>query len=141
MISPMTKSVSPHPTAGTAGRLYVGNLALLATHQADAAYWQEWDVFGLPGGLVFFLLFNVGAVALLAFGLVRVAEGAPSARGFAVLCAAVGLLTCALHAIFLRLDRTAFWTPASLGLLSAILLASIAQLLRLPSAKEPPGHR
>jgi len=120
-------------------RLYVANLALLATHQADAAYWHEWDVFGVPGGLPFFLLFNVAAVALLGVGLVRVAEGAPSARGFAILCALVGLFTCALHGVFLRLDRTAFWTPESIALFVAIAATSIAQLLRLPTRKERQG--
>jgi uncharacterized membrane protein len=48
----------------------------------------------------------------------------------------VGLFTCALHAAFLGLDRTAFWTPESLGLLLAVLLTSIAQLLRLPPGRE-----
>jgi len=124
--------MSTRPKARTDVRLYVANLALLATHQADAAYWHEWDVFGVPGGLPFFLLFNLAAVALLGAGLVRVAERAPSARGFAALCAGLGLLTCTLHAVFLGLDGTAFWTPESLGLLLAVLLTSVAQLLRLP---------
>jgi hypothetical protein len=114
--------------------LYVANLALLTTHQADAAYWHEWDVFGVPGGISFFLAFNLGAVALVAAGLVRVAQGAGSARRSAVICAGVGLFTVALHAVFLWLDRTAFWTPSSLGVLLGVLVLSIAQLLRLPGA-------
>jgi hypothetical protein len=118
----------------TATRLYVGNLALLATHQADAAFWHEWDVFGVPGGLPVFLAFNLGAVALVAAGLVRVAEGAPSARRAALLCAALGLLTVALHLVFLWMDRTAFWTPSSIGVLLGVLVLSIAQLLLLPGA-------
>jgi hypothetical protein len=131
--------MSAYPKARTDVWLYVANLALLATHQADAAYWHEWDVFGVPGGLPFFLLFNVAAVALLGTGLVRVAEGSSSARGFAIVCAGVGLFTGALHAIFLGLDRTAFWAPESLGLLIAVLLTSIAQLLRLPPRRKGQG--
>jgi hypothetical protein len=119
----------------TASRLYVGNLALLTTHQADAAYWHEWDVFGVPGGLSFFLAFNLVAVALVAAGLVRVAQGATSARRSAVFCAGVGLFTVALHAVFLWLDRTAFWTPVSLGVLVGVLATSVAQLLWLPAAQ------
>lgn len=92
--------MSANPKVRTDVWLYVANLSLLATHQADAAYWHEWDVFGVPGGLPFFLLFTVTAVALLGTGLVRVAEGAPA-----------------------------------LGLLLAVLLTSIAQLLRLPPRK------
>jgi hypothetical protein len=123
-----------HPRTRSATRLYVANLALLTTHQADAAYWHEWDVFGVPGGISFFLAFNLGAVALVAAGLVRVAQGAGSARRSAVICAGVGLFTVALHAVFLWLDRTAFWTPSSLGVLLGVLVLSIAQLLRLPGA-------
>jgi hypothetical protein len=114
--------------------LYLGNVALLSTHQADAAYWHEWDVFGVPGGLPVFLAFNIVAVALVAVGLVRVAEGAPSARRAAGLCAALGLFTVALHAVFLWLDRDAFWTPASLAILFGVLALSVAQLLQLPAS-------
>jgi hypothetical protein len=113
-------------------RLYVANLALLTTHQADAAYWQEWNVFGVPGGLPFFLLFNLLAVALLASGLVQVTEGAQHARRFALLCAATGLVTVGLHAFFLTRDTTAFATPASILVLVAILGVSLAQLRALP---------
>jgi hypothetical protein len=126
--------MTPQPRTRSATRLYVANLALLTTHQADAAYWHEWDVFGVPGGISFFLAFNLGAVALVAAGLVRVAEGAPSARRAAVLCAALGLVTVALHAVFLWLDRTAFWTPSSIGVLLGVFVLSIAQLLHLPGA-------
>ena len=108
-----------------AQRLYVADLALLATHQVDAAFWHEWDVFGVPGGLPFFLVFNLVAVALLAVGLVRVASGDRSAAGWARFCAAVGFVTVGLHAVFLVLDRTAFWTLPSLAILAAILVTSV----------------
>ncbi|MFN9811237.1 MAG: DUF6713 family protein, partial [Deltaproteobacteria bacterium] len=50
------------PMTGATTRLYLLQLALLATHQVDAAYWHEWDVFGVPGGLTFFLVFNLAAM-------------------------------------------------------------------------------
>jgi len=129
----MTPASAPaQPIA--ARRLYLVNLALLATHQVDAAYWHEWDVFGVPGGLPFFLVFTLGAVALLAVGLVRIAEGARTARTWALLCAGVGLFTVALHTVFLVIDREAFWEPASLAVLAGILVTSVGQLLRLPRA-------
>lgn len=126
--------MTTQPCTRSATTLYVGNLALLTTHQADAAYWHEWDLFGVPGGLSFFLAFNIGAVLVLAAGLVRVAQGAGSARRSAVFCAGVGLFTVALHAVFLWLDRTAFWTPSSIGVLLGVLVLSSAQLLYLPGA-------
>ena len=63
--------MTTQPRTRSATQLYVGNIALLTTHQADAAYWHEWDVFGVPGGISFFLAFNFGAVALVAAGLDR----------------------------------------------------------------------
>ncbi len=128
--------MTTHPRTRSATRLYVAHLALLTTHQADAAFWHEWDVFGVPGGVSFFLAFNLGAVALVAAGLVRVAEGAPSARRAAVSCAALGLVTVALHAVFLWLDRAAFWTPPSIAILLGILAVSVAQLLHHPGASK-----
>jgi hypothetical protein len=132
--------MNARPGTNTATRLYVGNLALLTTHQADAAYWHEWDVFGVPGDLPGFLVFNLAAVALLATGLVRLAEGSRSARRYAIFCAGLGLFTVALHAVFLAIDRTAFWTPTSLLVLFGVLATSAAQLLYLPSADEKPGR-
>ena len=108
--------------------LYVVNLALLATHQADAVAWREWDVFGVPGGLPFFLGFNLAAMVLLGGGLAAVA--ARGQRGASLACAGLGVFTCGLHAIFLFKDRVAFWSPASLAILAGVLLVSTAQGVR-----------
>ena len=104
--------------------LYAANVAILTTHQVDAAFWHEWDVFGVPGGVRFFLAFNLVAVLVLARGLGAVAAARPSARRYALACAALGLFTVALHAVFLAVNRVAFWTLPSLALLAATALVS-----------------
>jgi hypothetical protein len=106
--------------------LYVLNLALLGTHQCDAVSQREWDVFGVPGGLQFFLVFNLAAMILLGVGLASVAS--TGRRAGALLCAGVGFVTCALHAVFLHRDRVAFWSPGSLTLLVGVLITSLAQV-------------
>jgi hypothetical protein len=124
--------------------LYVLNVSLLATHQADAVAWHEWDVFGLParlGGLTFFLTFNVLAMVLLGTGLAAVARNGHRASSLA--CAGSGLLTCCIHAFFLHRDRVAFWTPTSLAILAGVLLVSIllglcALRSQAPSEKTSP---
>lgn len=108
--------------------LYVLNLALLSTHQADAAYWHEWNVFGVPGGLEFFLVFNLVAVIALAAGLVAVATRHRHSRAWSQGCAAVGAFTFGIHAVFLASDPTAFSEPISIGILVATLVTSAAQL-------------
>lgn len=124
-------SVSPSNDVDSDRRVtwYVANLVFLSTHQVDAAYWHEWSVFGVPGGLEFFLAFNVFAMAVLALGLVHVAQRRPSARAFVLTCAGVGCLTLGLHAFFLFHDRVAFWSVPSFLLFAAIAVSTAAQFV------------
>jgi hypothetical protein len=46
-------------------RLYLINTALLSTHEVDSAYWREWDLFHLPGGLPGFLLLHISLFLLV----------------------------------------------------------------------------
>jgi hypothetical protein len=50
-------------------KIYTSTLTLLIAHQIDAAYWKEWEMFLLPGGIQFFDLFNLGIVPALIWGL------------------------------------------------------------------------
>ncbi|MCA2978189.1 MAG: hypothetical protein INH41_13355 [Myxococcaceae bacterium] len=118
--------------------LYGLDVALLATHQADAAYWREWDVFGVPGGVSFFLAFNLAAMALLLAGFALVAGAHPRARAAAYACAATGLVTCAIHGVFLHLDRHAFWSAPSLFVLGGVAACSVA-LAAQARGRQPPS--
>jgi hypothetical protein len=62
---------------------------------------------------------------LLGVGLASVAS--TGRRAGALTCAATGLLTCGLHAVFLHRDRVAFWSPGSLAILMCILATSVTQ--------------
>ena len=39
--------------------LYIVNLTLLILHEMDSAYWKEWQLFHLPGGVGGFLLIHL----------------------------------------------------------------------------------
>lgn len=117
--------------------LYVLNLSLITTHQVDAAFWHEWDVFGVPGGLPFFLVFNFVAVGLLAYGLVVVAARRPKARLAALLCAGVCLLTVVIHALFFFVDPVAFWTPMSIAIFGALAATSVLQIVSASGLRTP----
>ena len=107
--------------------IYAVNLSLLSTHQADAAFFREWDVFGVPGGLPFFLSFNVFAMTFLALGLIHVAQNGVQWRLVSLLCAATGTLTVAVHVVFLRVAPAAFSTKTSTLLFIAIASVSALQ--------------
>lgn len=79
-------------------RWYTATLLSLIVHQIDAAYWHEWDMFHVPGGIQGFLLFNVLAAGLLLHGYRQVVLATHQARRYAWLCGGIGALTALLHA-------------------------------------------
>jgi len=54
--------------------LYLLNLSLLITHEIDSAFWKEWELFRLPGGIQLFLLLNFVLVILYLLGHQRVIQ-------------------------------------------------------------------
>lgn len=107
--------------------LYIVNATLLATHQVDAAYWEEWDTFRLPIGVEGFLVFNAVILPPLLYGLVKVARWSRHAAAWSYFLVAVGLFTCSLHAVVFARGNDDFRSAISIGLLAAILGVSIAQ--------------
>lgn len=110
-------------------RLYLLNLALLATHEIDSAYWHEWEMFRLPGSIQFFLILNFLLLLVFFYGLVQVIQWARYARAFSYLLAGAGLFAFTVHMAFLVLGYPQFRSPVSIGLLAAILAVSIAQIV------------
>ncbi|WP_373889601.1 DUF6713 family protein [Massilia sp. MB5] len=95
-------------------RWYFATLLALIVHQIDAAYWHEWDMFGVPGGIQGFLVFNGCAVGALLWGYRSVLLQRPSARIWSKVCGMVGLGTLAIHAAFAFTGRHEFALPLSI---------------------------
>jgi hypothetical protein len=72
--------------------LYAVNLALLATHEIDSAYWHEWTMMGIPGGVQLFLTLNLALLLVFSMGLVRVVRGDGSGVWLSLGLAASGIL-------------------------------------------------
>ncbi|MEG0184201.1 MAG: DUF6713 family protein [Stenotrophomonas sp.] len=111
-------------------RWYLATLLSLVLHQIDAAFWHEWRMFHVPGGIQGFLLFNLVAIGVLLRGYRQVVLKLPSARRYALLCGALGVATTLIHAGFAALGRDEFNLPLSLLALLACLLCGSALLLR-----------
>ncbi|MBN1489821.1 MAG: hypothetical protein JXA69_07880 [Phycisphaerae bacterium] len=107
--------------------IYLINTVLLILHEMDSAYWKEWDVFGLGGGIAGFLWMHIPIYALALYGLVLLAQGAPAGLWFALLFGLSGFIGFGVHAYFIRKGRPEFNTPASLGLLRVWLFMSLIQ--------------
>jgi hypothetical protein len=111
--------------------LYLMNATILITHQIDAAYWHEWDLFGMPGGIQLNLLLNIPLVMLVLFGQQRLTQGRTAGFVFSWVLVAGGMMAVSIHSYFFLLGDDAFRLPVSLGLLSATFLISLAQAIAL----------
>lgn len=114
--------------------LFLLNSTVLFTHQIDAAYWHEWNLFHLPGGNQLNLILNLPIIALVMFAFLQVATHSPHQRLCHRFLASLGILTVAIHSGLFLAGHTEFWQPMSLLLLAATLILSLAQLKTLPLA-------
>jgi len=111
--------------------LYLANATVLLTHQMDAAYWHEWELFGLPGGLQLYLLMNLPIVWVVLSGARAQAQEGRSGLAHSWLLVGAGLFAAGFHGVHLLRGSEAFLLPVSLGLLAATLLLSTAQAAAL----------
>ena len=92
-------------------------------------YQKEWEPFGVPGGISFFLFFNFFAfLPLLQEGIETTVEGSHHLYWLYVI-PLTGLLTCILHAAFMAFGRSEFTQPLSLLILGTLFVSSSLQLL------------
>lgn len=111
--------------------LFLANATVLLTHQIDAAYWHEWRLFSLPGGITFFLILNLPLVFAVLFG--AYALGAQRQSGMALSWFVVlgGLFAAGFHSFHILRGDAAFTAWVSLGLLSLTFAFSLFQGLNL----------
>ncbi|HLA31945.1 MAG TPA: DUF6713 family protein [Pseudomonas sp.] len=112
-------------------RSYFSTLCLLVLHQIDAAYWREWEMFHLPGGIQGYLAFNLLAIPILLLGYTQVVLGGDKAILFARLCAALGALTFLIHAGFALAGFSQFHLPLSMALIVLCLTSALWQLFEI----------
>jgi hypothetical protein len=116
--------------------LFFANAVVLLAHQIDAAYWHEWTLFGLPGGIQFFVLLNLPIIALLLYGQRSLALGRASGKVLSWGLAAAGLFAVVFHGFHLLQGDEAFRLPFSLALLAATFMLSLSQVMCLVSLRE-----
>jgi uncharacterized membrane-anchored protein len=107
--------------------LYLTNAILLINHEIDSAYWQEWKLFKLPGGVTSFLLLHFPLLFLILYGLVQVNEQTTAGLVISLLLCFGGVFAFSIHNYFIRKGRHEFKTPVSSFILVAILAVSLVQ--------------
>jgi hypothetical protein len=108
--------------------LYLANSVLLINHEIDSAYWKEWELFKLPGGITVFLLLHFPLLLFILWGLILISRQSPSGNIFSLILSLGGIFAFAIHTYFLRKGRKEFNQSISKCILLAILLVSMIQL-------------
>jgi hypothetical protein len=111
--------------------LYLVNATVLITHQIDSAYWHEWDLFRMPGGIQLNLLLNIPLIMLVLFGQQCLTQGRVAGIVFSWLLVAGGIMAASIHSYFLLQGDDAFRLPVSIGVLATTSLLSLAQAIAL----------
>ena len=107
--------------------LYLINFALLFTHEIDSAFWKEWELFHLPGGIQGFLIANFILLLIALYGFRKLLEWKKSGHIFSILLAGGGIFAFIIHSYFILAGRNEFTLPASMILLVLIFTISVFQ--------------
>jgi hypothetical protein len=107
--------------------IYLLNAIFLIVHEIDSAYWKEWELFKLPGGIGGFLLLHFPLLFLILYGLVCIERQSLLGLVISLLVSAGGVFAFCIHMAFIRKGRDEFNTPVSRMVLFLILLVSVAQ--------------
>jgi hypothetical protein len=117
--------------------LFLANTTVLVTHQIDAAYWHEWELFLIPGGNQVNLLLNIPIIALVMYSHSRVVSNIHTGLAFYKLLAVLGFLTVGIHSFFFLQGSESFAQPMSVALLAATFVLSVWQLVALRGLEKP----
>ena len=108
--------------------LYLTNAILLIIHEIDSAFWKEWELFHLPGGIGGFLIMHVPLLFLILYGLVLVSQQSFLGLIISLILSAGGIFAFCIHTAFIRRGRHEFNTPISRSILTLMLGVSTIQV-------------
>ena len=100
-----------------------------------AAYWHEWNLFGIPGGIQLFLVLNLILVLLVLYGLQALAQHRGAGIVISWALVAGGLFAGCIHSYFILAGDEAFRLPVSIFLLAATFVLSLLQAVALINAR------
>jgi hypothetical protein len=109
--------------------VYILNLTLLILHEMDSAYWKEWNLFNLGGGISLFLALHFPIIVAALYGLVILPQRTLEGLGISMVLGFAGIGALIIHSYFIRKGRPEFKTATSLIILGVTALTSLAQIV------------
>jgi len=117
--------------------LYLVNAVVLIAHEIDSAYWHEWELLTLPGGIQLFVILNMVLIGVVLWGYRSVILWTHRARSYSYLLAVLGIFAALLHGALLASGAPEFRLPTSVALIFATFVISVWQLI--VTARIPKG--
>ncbi len=105
--------------------IYIITLALLINHEIDSAYWNEWKLFNLKGGVDGFLWVHIPLWIISLWGLTEIHAGTMAGMIVALIVSTAGIGCFSIHSWFISKGHKEFTTAISRFHLWAILIFSI----------------
>jgi hypothetical protein len=109
--------------------LYLINSILLINHEIDSAYWKEWELFKIPGGITTFLILHFPILFLILYGLILVFTKTFGGLVIALILGGGGIFALLIHTYFIKKGHDEFRKPISIFILVSTGILSIAQVL------------
>ncbi len=108
--------------------VYAVNAVILIIHEIDSAYWHEWELFKLKGGIAGFLIMHVPMLAVIFWGFLEAYKQSFLGVILSIVIAVIGIGAFIIHGYFIRKGNKEFTTTISQLVLRSALIVSIAQL-------------
>jgi hypothetical protein len=109
--------------------IYLVNSVFLINHEIDSAYWKEWKLFKMRGGIDGFLAIHFVLLLLILLGLVLLVQEHFYGLVMSLVLCGSGFFAFFIHIYYIRKGREEFNTPMSLFILGATLVISIIQII------------
>lgn len=107
--------------------LYLCNATVIMCHEIESAYWKEWEMFRLPGGLTGFIVLHIPLVFLILWGLVEVRNGSMAGLVISFFLTAGSIGAALIHTWFIKRGGKEFSLPISRIILLTAFLLSVVQ--------------
>jgi len=112
-----------------AEKLYLVNLSLIISHEIDSAFWHEWEMFNLPGGIQFFNILNFLLIMIFIYGFSFVIKMQKKGFVYSVILSIVGMSAFIIHIVFILAGYEQFIIPVSVIILLSCFIISIGQFV------------
>lgn len=109
--------------------VYLINLVFVINHETDSAYWHEWKLFKIPGGISMFLIIHFPLWFAALYGLLEIYKKTFIGLVISFVLGVVGIGAFFLHSYFLKKGHDEFKTPISIFILISAFILSLVQLV------------